>query len=109
MDRINWLCAAITAVLIGCSAIPVELTWKDDGYERYQLDGTIIEPCVSVANGCEFQLGIADDPNVAIVFVPWGSKLYNQVKAAEDYAHVHVVVVRRGDGSYVLRSMKEIK
>jgi len=109
MDRINWLCAAITVALIGCSAIPMEVVWKDDGYDRYEFDGTIVEPCASVNHGCTFQLAIADDPNLAEVFVPWGTKLFTQVKDAEVYAHVHVVVVDRGNGSYVLRSMKEIR
>jgi len=38
MDRINWLRAAITVALIGCSAIPMEVVWKDDGYDRYEFD-----------------------------------------------------------------------
>ena len=106
--RENLACWVITLAIIGCSAIPFEIVSKDDDFDVFMLDGTIVSTCAVKVSGCEFQLARRGDHDIREVFVPWGTPLYNKVREIPQYTYVRAKVVDRGDGSFVLRSIKEV-
>lgn len=106
--KTNWICAAITLLIIGCSAIPFEIVNKDDGFDKYDLWGTVVSTCAAKPSGCEFQMAFAGNEDIREVFVPWGTTLYNEVKTIPHYSYIRVILVDRGDGSFVLRKIKEV-
>jgi len=104
----HWLCGFLSLLIIGCSAIPFELVRKDDGYDVVDLTGTMVSTCAAKPSGCEFQMAFAGNEDIREVFVPWGTPLYNEIKAMPHYSYLRLLLVDRGDGSYVLREIKEV-
>ena len=101
--RILWI-----LLLCGCSSIPFTVHKKQEYYSASRFTGTVIQECAPVLNVCQFGIAIPGERNVREVFVPWGTTLYWEVNQVSIYEQVTIEAVDRGDGMFVLRSLKEI-